>query len=220
MCGTLLLAVAGRAKNKVSQTQSASARIDERIKVLGDWRGKTLAKVRKLIKEADPDIVEEWKWRGTPVWSHNGHVVLADAFKGFVKITFPKGASMKDRSGVFNAGLDGYHWRAIDVREGDRLDEAALKKLVKEAVALNLQGKKKAPPCPGEIPIPPDLSAALREDGVLADWESVPPGMRLYLIKWIGQAVHDQTRAKRVAKAVEEAHKRREKRVDRPRSAR
>ncbi|HEX8795710.1 MAG TPA: DUF1801 domain-containing protein, partial [Polyangiaceae bacterium] len=196
-------------KKKASHTESASARIDARIKELGDWRGKTLAKVRKLVKEADPEIVEEWKWRGTPVWSHNGHVCLADGFKSVVKITFPKGASMKDRSGLFNAGLDGNNWRAIDVREGDRLDEAALKKLVKEAVALNLEGKKAKPSRPREIPIPRDLSAALREDGILGDWESLPPGKRLYLIKWIEQAVHETTRAKRVASAVEEAHQRR-----------
>ena len=204
-------------KKTVSQAESASARIDERIKELGDWRGKTLAKVRKLVKEADPEIVEEWKWRGTPVWSHNGHVCLADAFKGFVKITFPKGASMKDRSGLFNAGLDGNNWRAIDVREGDRLEEAALKGLVKEAVALNLEGKKTKPTAPRAIPIPPDLTRALREEDVLADWGSLPPGKRLYLIKWIGQAVQDTTRAKRVASAVEEAQQRREKRVDRAR---
>jgi hypothetical protein len=199
---------------------AASARIDERIKELGDWRGKTLAKVRRLVQQADPDIVEEWKWRGTPVWSHNGHVCLADAFKSFVKITFPRGASMKDSSKLFNAGLDGNNWRAIDVREGDRIDAAALKRLVKEAVALNLEGKQKAPARPREIPVPPDLRMALREDDVLADWESLPPGKRLYLLKWIEQAVHEQTRAKRVAKCVEEAHVRREKRIDRARPTR
>lgn len=199
---------------KAPRTESASARIDERIKELRDWRGKTLARVRKLVKEADPEIVEEWKWRGTPVWSHQGHVCLADAFKGFVKITFPRGASMKDPSGLFNAGLDGNEWRAIDVREGDRLDEAGLKKLVKQAVALNLAGKPKKPSRPRKIPIPPDLAAALREEDVLGDWESMPPGLRLYLVKWIGQAVQDTTRAKRVLRAVEEAHQRREKRID------
>jgi hypothetical protein len=201
-------------KKNVPRAASASARIDERIKELGDWRGKTLAKVRKLVKEADPEIVEEWKWRGTPVWSHKGHVCLADAFKGFVKMTFPKGASLKDRSGLFNAGLDGNNWRAIDIRESDRIDEAALKRLVKEAVALNLEGTKK-PSGPRVIPIPPDLAMALREEGVLVDWESMPPGRRLYLLKWIDQAVHETTRAKRVGRAVEEAHQRREKRVDR-----
>jgi len=202
-------------KKSVSRAESASARIDERIKELGDWRGKTLAKVRKLVNEADPEIVEEWKWRGTPVWSHNGHVCLADAFKGVVKITFPKGASMKDRSRLFNAGLDGNNWRAIDVHEGDRIDEAALKGLVKEAVALNLDGKKKEPSRPRKIPIPPDLAMALREEDVLVDWESMPPGRRLYLLKWIGQAVQETTRAKRVVRAVQEAQQRREKRVDR-----
>lgn len=195
-------------------SQSASARIDERIEALGDWRGRMLAKVRKLVKAADPEIVEEWKWRGTPVWSHNGHVCLADAFKGFVKITFPRGASMNDRSRMFNAGLDGNNWRAIDVREGDRLDEAGLKRLVKEAVALNLEGKRKPAPARA-IPIPPDLAEALREDGVLADWESVPPGRRLYLVKWIDQAVQEATRAKRIAVAVEVSVARRERRVDR-----
>jgi hypothetical protein len=202
-------------KKSVPSAQSASARIDERIKDLRDWRGKTLAKVRMLVKEADPEIVEEWKWRGTPVWSHNGHVCLGDAFKSFVKITFPKGASLKDRCGLFNAGLDGNNWRAIDIREGDRIDEAALKRLVKEAVALNLEGKKKKPSTPRKIPIPPDLALALREEEVLGDWESMPPGRRLYLLKWIGQAVHETTRANRISRAVEEAHQRREKRVDR-----
>jgi hypothetical protein len=205
-------------KKSVRKAESASARIDGRIEELGDWRGKALAKVRKLVKEADPEIVEEWKWRGTPTWSHDGHVCLGDAFKSVVKITFPKGASLKDRSGLFNAGLDGNNWRAIDIHEGDRIDEAALKRLVKEAVALNLDGEKKKPSGPRAIPIPPDLAMALREEDVLVDWESMPPGKRLYLLKWIGQAVHETTRAKRMARAVDEAHQRREKRVDqRPR---
>jgi hypothetical protein len=205
-------------KKRVSHSGSASARIDERIEELGDWRGKTLAKVRRLVKEADSEITEEWKWRGTPTWSHHGIVCIADAFKSVVKVTFAKGASLKDPSGIFNAMLDGDSWRAIDIREDESIKEAALKRLVREAVALNLRGGKKQV-APREIPIPPDLSAALREEGVLVDWESMPPGKRKYLLKWIDQAVQEATRAKRVARAVEEAHQRREKRVDRARPA-
>ena len=132
-------------------------------------------------------------------------------------MTFARGASLKDPSGLFNAMLDGHAWRAIDIREDDPLDEAALKRLIREAVALNLAGdkKKQKKSSPRAIPIPPDLAAALREEDVLVDWESMPPGKRLYLLKSIGQAVHETTRAKRVASAVEEAHQRREKRVDR-----
>jgi hypothetical protein len=208
-------------KKKGPHAASASARIDQRIKELGDWRGKTLARVRRLVRQADPEIVEEWKWRGTPCWSHQGLVCIADAFKSTVKVTFAKGASLKDPSGVFNAMLDGASWRAIDIQEGDSIDEAALRRLVGQAVALNLAGEKKKQekPRPRAIPIPPDLAMALREEDVLVDWESLPPGKRLYLLKWIGQAVHETTRAKRVARAVEEAHQRREKRVDRGLSA-
>ena len=204
-------------KKKGPHAESASARIDQRIKELGDWRGKTLARVRRLVKQADPEIVEEWKWRGTPCFSHQGLVCIADAFKGTVKVTFARGASLKDPSGLFNAMLDGASWRAIDIREGDPIDEAALKRLVSQAVALNLAGdeKKQKKPAPRAIPIPPDLATALREEDVLVDWESLPPGKRLYLVKWIEQAAHETTRAKRVVRAVEEAHQRREKRVDR-----
>ncbi len=204
-------------KEKGARPESASARIDQRIKELGDWRGKTLARVRRLVKQADPEIVEEWKWKGTPCFSHEGVVCIADAFKSVVKVTFARGASLKDPSGLFNAMLDGASWRAIDIRESETIDEAALKRLIGQAVALNLAGDKKKPKKPGPraIPIPPDLAAALREEDVLADWESLPPGKRLYLLKWIGQAVHEATRVKRVAHAVEEAHQRREKRVDR-----
>jgi hypothetical protein len=204
-------------KKKAPQAESASARIDQRIKELGDWRGKTLARVRRLVRQADPEIVEEWKWKGTPCFSHEGLVCIADGFKSVVKVTFARGASLKDPSGLFNAMLDGASWRAIDIREGEPIDEAALKKLIGQAVALNLAGdkKKQKKPSPRAIPIPPDLATALREDDVLADWESLPPGKRLYLLKWIGQAVHETTRAKRVTHAVEEAHQRREKRVDR-----
>jgi hypothetical protein len=128
--------------------ESASARIDGRIEELGDWRGETLAKVRRLIKEADPEIVEEWKWAkatspGTPVWSHGGIVCTGETYKSVVKMTFAKGASLDDPSGLFNASLEGKVRRAIDIREGDEIDEAALKRLIGEAVALNLEGKKK-----------------------------------------------------------------------------
>ena len=128
--------------------ESASARIDERIKGLGDWRGKTLAKVRAIIHEADPEIVEEWKWvkptnPGTPVWSHGGIVCTGETYKNAVKMTFPKGAALKDPSGLFNSSLDGNVRRAIDIHEGGKVDEAALKDLIRAAVALNLKGKSK-----------------------------------------------------------------------------
>jgi hypothetical protein len=123
------------------QEQSASELISERIKELGDWRGKTLGKVRNLIKEADPEIVEEWKWM-TPVWSHNGLVCTGETYKNVVKMTFSKGASLKDPEGLFNASLDGKVRRAIDIHEGDSINEAALKKLIRAAVALNLKDKK------------------------------------------------------------------------------
>ncbi len=125
-------------KKNVPQGESASALIDKRIKELGDWRGKTLAKVRQLIKEADPEIVEEWKWRGTPTWSHNGLVCTGETYKSVVKMTFAKGASLNDPSRLFNSNLDGNARRAIDIREDDQMDEAALKRLISEAVALNL----------------------------------------------------------------------------------
>jgi hypothetical protein len=123
--------------------ESASALIDEKIKELGDWRGKTLAKVREIIRAADPEIVEEWKWRGTPVWSHGGLVCTGETYKSVVKMTFPKGAALKDPAGLFNASLDGNARRAIDIHEGDKIDAAALKALIRAAVALNLQRKKK-----------------------------------------------------------------------------
>jgi hypothetical protein len=129
-------------KKNVPQGESASALIDERIKELEDWRGKTLAKVRQLIKQADPEIVEEWKWRGTPTWSHNGIVCTGETYKSVVKMTFAKGASLKDPSKLFNSSLDGNVRRAIDIRENDQIDEAALKRLISEAVALNLEAKK------------------------------------------------------------------------------
>src|SRR6187431_472169 len=118
-------------------SESASALIDERIKKLGDWRGKMLAKVRKLIHEADPGIVEEWKWMGTPVWSHSGIVCTGETYKKVVKMTFAKGASLKDPSGLFNSSLEGNVRRAIDFHEGDTLDVKALKALIRAAVDLN-----------------------------------------------------------------------------------
>ena len=127
----------------------ASKLMDKRIRELGDWRGKTLSKVRGIIKEADPDIVEEWKWvkptnPGTPVWSHNGGICTGETYKSVVKLTFFKGASLNDPSGLFNSSLDGKVRRAIDIKESDKLDERALKKLIREAVALNLKSKKRS----------------------------------------------------------------------------
>ncbi|HSZ57964.1 MAG TPA: DUF1801 domain-containing protein [Tepidisphaeraceae bacterium] len=130
-------------KKNVAEGQSASALIDQRIEDLGDWRGKMLARVRRLIKQADPHIVEEWKWRGTPTWSHNGIVCTGETYKSVVKMTFAKGASLKDPSRLFNSSLDGNVRRAIDIRADDAIDEAALKKLIRQAVALNLEGKEK-----------------------------------------------------------------------------
>jgi hypothetical protein len=124
--------------------QVASALIDGRITELGDWRGMTLRRVRELIKQVDPEIVEEWKWRGTPVWSHNGGVCTGEAYKNVVKMTFFKGAFLEDSSGLFNSSLDGKVRRAIDIREGDRIDESGLKDLIRAAVKLNLTGKRKA----------------------------------------------------------------------------
>ena len=130
-------------KKKVPSGDSPSALIDQRIKELADWRGKMLARLRRLIKEADPEIVEEWKWMGTPTWSHNGIVCTGETYKSVVKMTFAKGASLNDPSRLFNSSLEGNVRRAIDIREDDRIDEAALKKLIREAVALNLERKKK-----------------------------------------------------------------------------
>jgi hypothetical protein len=117
--------------------------ISQRIKELGDWRGRTLTKIRELIKEADPDIVEEWKW-GTPVWSHNGLICTGEAYKNVVKMTFSKGASLKDPDGLFNASLEGNVRRAIDIHEGESIKKVAMKNLIREAVELNLKGKKSA----------------------------------------------------------------------------
>ena len=122
--------------------KDASKLIDERIRELGDWRGETLSRVRAIIRDADPDVVEEWKWAkrtspGTPVWSHDGGICTGETYKQVVKLTFFKGASLDDPSGLFNSSLEGNVRRAIDIREGETVDEAALKRLVREAVALN-----------------------------------------------------------------------------------
>ena len=123
----------------------ASTLIDERIKELGDWRGEMLAHVRALIHKADPEIVEEWKWRGVPVWSHGGIVCTGETYKAVVKLTFAKGAFLPDPSGLFNSSLEGNLRRAIDLREGEKIDGAALQALVRAAVALNLEGRSKPP---------------------------------------------------------------------------
>src|SRR6202166_184651 len=128
--------------------EPAAALIDEKIKELGDWRGKTLAKVREIMREADPEIVEEWKWMGTPVWSHGGIVCTGEAYKNVVKMTFAKGAALKDPSGLFNSSLDGNVRRAIDIHEADQIDAPALKDLIRAAVALNLKGHPKNKPKP------------------------------------------------------------------------
>jgi hypothetical protein len=128
--------------------ESASALIDDRIKELGDWRGKTLAKVREIIHQADPDILEEWKWMGTPVFSHAGIVCTGETYKNVVKMTFAKGAALKDPSGLFNSSLDGNVRRAIDIHENEKLNEPALKDLIRAAVALNLKPKPKPQPKP------------------------------------------------------------------------
>ena len=134
-------------KNTVSR-ESASALIDERIEELGDWRGKTLAKVRDLIHSADPEIVEEWKWMGTPVFSRGGIVCTGETYKNVVKMTFAKGAALKDPAGLFNSSLDGNVRRAIDIHEGEKINEAALKNLIREAVALNLKVQSRLKPKP------------------------------------------------------------------------
>jgi hypothetical protein len=129
---------------KAIPVEDASALIDQRIKELGDWRAKTLAKVREIIHQADPEIVEEWKWR-TPVWSRNGIICTGEAYKNSVKMTFAKGAGLKDPTGLFNSSLDGKVRRAIDIFEGDKVDVEALKDLIRSAVALNLKGIKGKP---------------------------------------------------------------------------
>jgi hypothetical protein len=124
---------------------SASALIDKKITELGDWRGKTLSRMRKLIKEADPDVVEEWKWMGTPVWSHEGIICTGESYKSIVKLTFAKGASLTDPAKLFNSSLDGNVRRAIDIHEGEKVDASAFKALIRAAVVLNTSGGKARP---------------------------------------------------------------------------
>ncbi len=129
-------------KPAANQSKSPSQLITERIVALGDWRGETLAHVRKLIKEADPEITEEWKWRGVPVWSDSGIVCTGESYKAYIKLTFAKGASIKDPKGIFNASLDGNTRRAIDLHEGEKINESAFKELIRAAVKLNAKGTK------------------------------------------------------------------------------
>jgi len=130
-------------KKTVLDNSEASRLIDARIKELGDWRGQMLSRLRGLVKEADPDVVEEWKWRGVPVWSHDGLICTGETYKNVVKMTFAKGASLKDPSGLFNASLDGNTRRAIDFQEGAPIDEDALKTLIRAAVDLNRSKSRK-----------------------------------------------------------------------------
>ena len=130
-------------KPGAGQGRPAAELISERIAGLGDWRGKTLGRMRKLIREADPDVVEEWKWTGTPVWSHDGIICTGESYKSVVKLTFARGASLKDPARLFNSSLDGNVRRAIDIREGEEVDGPAFKTLVRQAVALNSSGKSK-----------------------------------------------------------------------------
>ena len=129
-------------KPRSIEGEPASELIDKRIAELGDWRGKTLARMRKLIKEADPEVVEEWKWMGTPVWSHDGNICTGESYKSVVKLTFAKGASLKDPARLFNSSLDGNVRRAIDIREGEEVDADAFKALIRAAVALNTSSAK------------------------------------------------------------------------------
>lgn len=131
-------------KADTSPDQSASELISKKITELADWRGETLSKMRKLIQEADPEVVEEWKWMGTPVWSHSGIICTGESYKKVVKLTFIKGASLKDPTGLFNSSLDGNVRRAIDIPEGGTVDATAFKALIQQAVTLNSSGKSKA----------------------------------------------------------------------------
>ena len=131
-------------KTSAAHGPSAAELISKRIADLGDWRGETLGRMRKLIKDADPDVVEEWKWMGTPVWSHDGIICTRESYKKVVKFTFAKGASLKDPSRLFNSSLDGNTRRAIDIHEDEQVDAAAFKKLVRQAIALNGSAKAKA----------------------------------------------------------------------------
>ncbi len=131
-------------KSGTSEGQSAAELISQRIADLGDWRGEILGRMRKLIKQADRDVVEEWKWRGTPVWSHDGIICTGESYKSVVKLTFAKGASLKDPARLFNSSLEGNVRRAIDIHEGEEIDESAFKTLIRQAIALNSSGKSKA----------------------------------------------------------------------------
>ena len=133
-----------KAKSSATKASSPSQLIDARIKDLGDWRGETLARIRALIKQADPDVVEEWKWRGVPVWSHAGIICTGETYKSVVKMTFAKGPSLEDPSGLFNSSLEGNTRRAIDIREGEKINEKALQALIRAAVALNTKKSKSA----------------------------------------------------------------------------
>jgi hypothetical protein len=133
--------------------ESPSQLIDARVKELADWRGETLSRVRALIRQADPEVVEEWKWRGVPVWAHKGLICTGETYKAVVKLTFAKGASLDDPSGLFNASLEGNTRRAIDLRDGDRLDEAAFQALIRAAVALNLSSGRTSSRARGGGPV-------------------------------------------------------------------
>ena len=133
-------------KSGSTEGKSASRLIDQRIAELGDWRGETLSRMRKLIKEADPEVVEEWKWMGTPVWSHDGIICTGESYKSIVKLTFAKGASLKDPAKLFNSILDGNVRRAIDIHEGEKVDASAFKALIRAAIALNTSGAKRPRP--------------------------------------------------------------------------
>jgi len=137
MRGVAGMKKSGSQKSKSSSEKSPSQLIDARIKELGDWRGEMLRRLRSLVKEADPEVVEEWKWRGVPVWEHDGIICTGETYKNVVKMTFAKGATLKDPSGLFNSSLDGNTRRAIDFHEGEQIDEEALKTLVRAAVTLN-----------------------------------------------------------------------------------
>jgi hypothetical protein len=136
---------AGKSGSKHAKGESPSQLIDARIRELGDWRGETLARVRILVKQADPEVVEEWKWRGVPVWSHAGIICTGETYKNVVKMTFAKGASLEDPSGLFNSSLEGNTRRAIDFHEGDEIDEQALKDLIRAAVTLNRSSPVRRP---------------------------------------------------------------------------
>src|SRR6201997_2510306 len=136
-------------KSGTQTATSPSRLIDLRIKELGDWRGEMLARLRAVIKQADPDVVEEWKWRGVPVWSHDGIICTGETYKSVVKMTFAKGAALKDPSRLFNSSLEGNVRRALDIHEGEKINEAALKDLIRAAVALNLKDRSKPKTKPG-----------------------------------------------------------------------